>query len=290
MRRHVVGRHTDYLPDATALTGRRDQQYTSETTRARRRTWRNALVAYLLIRLWCFAAFDVPGQTAHVRGFTIREHQNSQENYPKIRELYSSHLIARLLENLSSALSRAFTAGQNIPKNRCRTTIAERMVETRAELPFIGDQVGLSRAQPGRPKRTCNPMVEDNSYGRPAAEGTAVSPHWRPRGGGRLLRAQQRSALLRRLDQRTRRPITGAAPQPRVRSRPSQGCSTAVPVRENRPQPAWLPPDRSHSGKPEKGRLVPLNVDPALQERPMRGLLAKTTSARAADDRSVRPS
>src|SRR5215471_20460147 len=158
MRRHVVGRHTDYLPDATALTGRRDQQYTSETTRARRRTWRNALVAYLLIRLWCFAAFDVPGQTAHVRGFTIREHQNSQENYPKIRELYSSHLIARLLENLSSALSRAFTAGQNIPKNRCRTTIAERMVKTRAELPFIGDQVGLSRAQPGRPKRTCNPL------------------------------------------------------------------------------------------------------------------------------------
>ena len=32
-------------------------------------------------------------------------------------------------------------SGQNIPKNRCRTTIAERMVETRAELPFIGDQI-----------------------------------------------------------------------------------------------------------------------------------------------------
>jgi len=32
-------------------------------------------------------------------------------------------------------------SGQNIPKNRCRTTIAERMVETLAELPFIGDQV-----------------------------------------------------------------------------------------------------------------------------------------------------
>src|SRR6516165_10247186 len=31
--------------------------------------------------------------------------------------------------------------GQNIPKNRCRTTIPERMGETRAELPFIGDQV-----------------------------------------------------------------------------------------------------------------------------------------------------
>jgi hypothetical protein len=32
-------------------------------------------------------------------------------------------------------------SGQNISKNRCRTTIAERMVETLAELPFIGDQV-----------------------------------------------------------------------------------------------------------------------------------------------------
>jgi len=29
------------------------------------------------------------------------------------------------------------------------------MVETRAELPFIGDQVGLYRAQPGQPTWTC---------------------------------------------------------------------------------------------------------------------------------------
>jgi len=28
-----------------------------------------------------------------------------------------------------------------IQKNRCRTTVAERMGETLAELPFIGDQV-----------------------------------------------------------------------------------------------------------------------------------------------------
>ena len=28
-----------------------------------------------------------------------------------------------------------------IPKNRCRTTVAEPMLETLAELPFIGDQV-----------------------------------------------------------------------------------------------------------------------------------------------------
>src|SRR6516165_9980167 len=42
-------------------------------------------------------------------------------------------------------------SGQNIPKNRCWTTIAERMVETRAELPFIGDQiVCLSHDQAAR--------------------------------------------------------------------------------------------------------------------------------------------
>ena len=46
-------------------------------------------------------------------------------------------------------------AGQNIPKNRCRTTVAERMVETLAELPFIGDQVGLFKPRPSRPQRTC---------------------------------------------------------------------------------------------------------------------------------------
>jgi len=32
-------------------------------------------------------------------------------------------------------------SGQNIAKNRCRTTIAEPIGETLAELPFIGDQV-----------------------------------------------------------------------------------------------------------------------------------------------------
>jgi hypothetical protein len=38
-------------------------------------------------------------------------------------------------------LEPAKKSRQNIPKNLCRTTIAERMVETLAELPFIGDQV-----------------------------------------------------------------------------------------------------------------------------------------------------
>jgi hypothetical protein len=42
----------------------------------------------------------------------------------------------------------------NIPKNRCRTTIPERMVETLAELPFIGDQViCLSHDQAARLRR-----------------------------------------------------------------------------------------------------------------------------------------
>ena len=52
-----------------------------------------------------------------------------------------------------TARSRPKRADQNIPKNRCRTKIPERMVETRAELPFIGDQVGLLKPRPGRPQR-----------------------------------------------------------------------------------------------------------------------------------------
>ena len=41
-------------------------------------------------------------------------------------------------------------SGQNIPKYRCRTTIAEPVGETLAELPFIGDQVVcLSHDQAG---------------------------------------------------------------------------------------------------------------------------------------------
>ena len=48
-------------------------------------------------------------------------------------------VIRRLCLNRSEPAKKS---GQNIPKNRCRTTIAERMVETRSELPSIGDQVG----------------------------------------------------------------------------------------------------------------------------------------------------
>ena len=32
-------------------------------------------------------------------------------------------------------------SGQNVPKNRCRATIAEPIGKTLAELPFIGNQV-----------------------------------------------------------------------------------------------------------------------------------------------------
>jgi hypothetical protein len=47
-------------------------------------------------------------------------------------------VMRRLSLNRSEPAKKS---GQNIPKNRCRTTIAERMGETPAELPFIGDQV-----------------------------------------------------------------------------------------------------------------------------------------------------
>ena len=55
----------------------------------------------------------------------------------------------RMLDEPASVMRRlslnrsdpAKKSGQNIPKNRCQTTIAERMGETPAELPFIGDQV-----------------------------------------------------------------------------------------------------------------------------------------------------
>jgi len=40
-----------------------------------------------------------------------------------------------------SARSRPKKSRQNIPKKRCRTTIAEPVGENLAELPFIGDQV-----------------------------------------------------------------------------------------------------------------------------------------------------
>ena len=51
------------------------------------------------------------------------------------------------------APSRPRKSGQNIPKNRCRTTVPERMVETPAELPVIWDMVVcLSHDQAG-PRR-----------------------------------------------------------------------------------------------------------------------------------------
>src|SRR5215470_3396211 len=57
-------------------------------------------------------------------------------------------VMRRLSLNRSEPAKKS---GQNIPKNRCRTTIPERMGETPAELPFIGDQVvRLSHNQAAR--------------------------------------------------------------------------------------------------------------------------------------------
>ena len=64
-------------------------------------------------------------------------------------------------------------SGQNILTNRCRTTIAERMVETLAELRFIGDQVGLLKPRPGRPQppmpRALSPALHGDANGVPAS-------------------------------------------------------------------------------------------------------------------------
>jgi hypothetical protein len=48
---------------------------------------------------------------------------------------------ALVMRRLSLSSEPANKSGHDIPKNRCRTTIAERMVETLAELRFTGDQV-----------------------------------------------------------------------------------------------------------------------------------------------------
>ena len=50
-------------------------------------------------------------------------------------------------------------------------TVAEPIWETRAELPFTGDQIGLFSAQPGRPKRN-QPIREKGTPQRIIAEGT----------------------------------------------------------------------------------------------------------------------
>ena len=63
----------------------------------------------------------------------------------------SASVMRRLSLNRSEPAKKS---GQNIPKNHCRTTIAERMVETLSGTALYRDQVGLFKAQPGRPKRT----------------------------------------------------------------------------------------------------------------------------------------
>jgi hypothetical protein len=72
--------------------------------------------------------------------------------------LVMSRIRHAAIVSLNRVRSRAKKSSQNIPKNRCRTTIADRMVETLAELPFIGDQIGLFKAQPSRPQRTATPL------------------------------------------------------------------------------------------------------------------------------------
>jgi hypothetical protein len=61
---------------------------------------------------------------------------------------------------------------QNIQKNRSRTTVAERIGATLAELPFTGDKVVCLGHDPGRLERTCiNEAVNKSAFCRFLTEG-----------------------------------------------------------------------------------------------------------------------
>jgi hypothetical protein len=84
--------------------------------------------------------------------------------------------MRRLYLNRSEPAKKS---GQNIPKNRCRTTIAERMVETLAGLPFIGDQVVcLSHDQAARippPRNQAGSTAIDGLSGIAGAAGVSAA-------------------------------------------------------------------------------------------------------------------
>jgi len=77
---------------------------------------------------------------------------------------------SRFTSHLERVLKKS---GQNIPKNRCRTTIAERVMETLAELPLTGDQVVCLSHEPGRRRQLtvkfCGGDGSDVTEGRPPA-------------------------------------------------------------------------------------------------------------------------
>ena len=77
------------------------------------------------------------------------------------------------------------------------------MVETRAELPFIGDQVGLFRAQPGRPKRTYSPSPHELQKSLKAERNVPLLAC----GRRSLDRQPFREAIDQRLDQLLLQPV-----------------------------------------------------------------------------------
>src|SRR6516164_5990942 len=76
-------------------------------------------------------------------------------------------VMRRLSFNRSEPAKKS---GQNIPKNHCRTTIAERMVETLSGTALYRDQVGLFKAQPGPQDDLCR------DRGRPVPMTIAGTP------------------------------------------------------------------------------------------------------------------
>ena len=82
---------------------------------------------------------------------------------------------AAILPPAMTARSGPKQCSQNIQKNRCRTTVAEPIGETLAELPFTGDQavcLGHEQAGPYRFGRATNLRKA-----KPDAEDAAAAVH-----------------------------------------------------------------------------------------------------------------
>jgi len=86
-----------------------------------------------------------------------------------------AHTRARVQKNAKLILANVPVP--SIPKNRCRTTIAEPLGKTPAELPFIGDQV--SRAGESHPRALAEPDVRLSPHPAPIVQPRPCkSPQW----------------------------------------------------------------------------------------------------------------
>ena len=91
-----------------------------------------------------------------------------------------------------TARSRAKKSGRCIPKNRCRTTVAERLVKTRAELPLMGDQIICLSHEHAGP--SCEPEGRPTAMSECPPSGQPVRQAGRRRRSSRVLTFSSRLA------------------------------------------------------------------------------------------------